>query len=313
MKSDKKERIRSIFFILVAVVICAGLVSVNACRVSQFGFDNLVFIQITPAAPVMAGGTQMQLRASGVYSDGSTQEMTSLVDWATSDPLVDVSASGVVTAPPVTTPETCIITATGPGGVSGSASLTVKDAQLTAIAVSPTSASLDGGTAADLTAIGTYFSSGETFTQDISSMATWSTSDESVATVDAGKVIGVTGGTAAITASSGSIVSNEAAISVSGRRLLSLDINPKDITIQRMAAAFYTATGLFDDGSTKDLTQAVTWNSSDTTIAYIGPYNIYQQGLTIITVHVPGTVTITATLGSISATTTLTASATAPY
>jgi hypothetical protein len=314
MKTLQKGRFRAMVLVFASISLLGSLVSVNACRMSQFGFTGLSGLVVTPGNPVMAGGTQLQLTATGVYSTSSiTEDLTMFSTWVASDPTVTVSASGVVTAPEVAAPITCVITATEPGGKSGSVLLTIKNAQLTSIDVSPPSADIDGGTAADLTATGTFISSSETFTQDISSTATWTTSDEAVATVDSGKVVGVSGGTATITASWENIVSNEAAISVSGRRLLSLDINPKDITIQRMAAAFYTATGLFDDGSTKDLTRAVTWTSSDTLTARIGSYSETGGGMTIITIHVPGTVTITATLGSISATTTLTASELAPY
>ncbi len=314
MKTPQKNRIRVILLLFAATVLLGGLVSINACRMSPFGFTGLSGIIIAPANPVMAGGTQLQLSATGVYSNSTTTEdLTNYATWVVSDPAVTVSASGLVTAPAVSAPLTCVITALGPDRAVGSVQLTIKNAQLTGIAVSPPSADLDGGTAADLIATGTFISSGETFTQNISSTATWTTSDEAVATVDAGKVVGVSGGTATVSASWQSILSNEATINVSGTRLVSLDITPKDITIQRMAAAFYTCTGYFDDGSTKDLTKEVTWTSSNVLTARIGSYSNTGGGMTIITIHVPGTVTITATLGSISATTTLTASALAPY
>ncbi len=313
MKTTQRKKIRTIVLLLATMAVVAGLASLNACRVSPFGFDNLASIRITPADPMMAGGTQLQLRATGVYSDGSTQDMTTLVNWTASDPLVTVSASGVATAAQVAVPDTCTITATEPGGMSGSASLTVKNAQLTAIAVSPTSADIDGGITTALTAMGTFTSGGETFTQDITSMATWSTSNDFSATVDAGTVAGVGGGTAAITASWGNITSNEAIINVSGRALVSLDVNPKDDVVPRMVGVFFTATGTFNDGSVEDLTQSVTWSSSDTTVAKIGRYNPNAPGMTVITQHIAGTAAITAKLGNTTASATLIVSLTAPY
>ncbi len=313
MKAPQKRKVRTIVLTLAATAVFAGLASVNACRVSQFGFDNLVSIQITPPAPVMAGGTQLQLRATGVYSDGSTQDMTTFVNWTSSDTMVAVSASGVATAAQVAGPDTCTITATEPGGLSGSAALTVKNAQLTAIAVSPAIADVDGGITTALTAMGTFTNGGETFTQDITSMATWSTSNDVCATVDSGTVTGVGGGTAAITASWGNITSNEAIINVSGRALVSLDVNPKDDVVPRMVGVFFTATGTFNDGSVEDLTQSVIWSSSDTTVAKIGSYNVNGQGMTVITQHIAGTATITAKLGNTAASATLIVSLTAPY
>ena len=313
MKTAQKGKIRTIVLMFAAIAVLVGLASLNACRVSPFGFDNLVSIQLTPADPVMAGGTQLQLRATGVYSDGSTQDMTTFVNWTASDTVVTVSASGVATAAQVAAPDTCTITATEPGGVSGSASLTVKNAQLTAIAVSPTSADIDGGITTALTSMGTFVSGGETFLQDITSMATWSTSNDAVATVDLGTVSGISGGTAAITASWGNITSNETIINVSGRALVSLDIDPKDDVVPRMVGVYFTATGTFNDGSVEDLTQLVTWSSSDTTVAKIGKYNVNAPGMTVITQHIAGTATITAKMGNTTASTALIVSLTAPY
>lgn len=313
MKTPQKGKVRAIVLTLAATAVLAGLASVNACRVSQFGFVKLDSITVTPANPVMAGGTNLQLKATGVYSDASTQDMTTLVNWAVSDSMVTVSASGVATAAQVAAPATCTITASGPGGISGSAFLTVKNAQLTAIAVSPASADIDGGTTTALTAMGTFANGSDTFLQDITSMATWSTSNDAIATVDAGTVTGVGGGTVAITASWGNIASNEAKITVSGKSLVSLDITPKDDIVQRMVGVFFTATGTFNDGSVEDLTQSVTWSTSDATIATIGSYNAYVPGMTVITHHLIGTATITAKLGNTTASTTLTTSATAPY
>ena len=271
MKAPQKRKVRAIVLTLAATAVFAGLASLNACRVSQFGFFNkLNSITITPANPVVAGGTQLQLRATGVYLDASTQDMTTLVSWAASGPIVTVSATGLATVAQVTAPDTCTITATEPGGISGSVSLTIKNAQLTAIDVSPASADLDGGIMTALTAMGTFASDGETFLQDITAMATWSSSDEAVATVDAGIVTGVNGGITAITASWGNITSNNAEITVSGKSLVSLDINPKDAVVQRMTGIFFTATGTFNDGSVMNLTQSVTWSTSDPTIARIG-------------------------------------------
>jgi hypothetical protein len=311
MKTRQYKTIRLILFALAATTALAVLV---ACRVSQFGLSgDLVALGITPSSPVMAGGTQLQLEAAGVYSDGSTDDMTNAVTWLSSDPTVSVSSSGIVTANQVNEQHTCTITATGPGGLSGSVTLTIKNAQLTDLAISPVSVTLNGGLVTQLTATGTFTTGGETFTQDITPTVTWSTSNDAVATVDAGKVTGVSGGTAAITASWGGLTSNESDITVSGVSLVSLDIEPKDHVAPRMVGVAYTVTGSFSDGSSKDLTQAATWSSSDTVVARIGPYNAYAPGMIIVTLHIAGTTTISAKIGNMTASTSLIVSLTAPY
>ncbi len=314
MKAPQKEKVRAIVLTFAVTAVFACLVLVNACRVSQFGFNKITSIAVTPANQIMAGGTQLQFQATGIYSDATTTEdMTTLVRWTASDPSVSVSSSGLVTAAQVTGAVTCTITATEPGGVSGSVSVTIQNAQLTSIAVSPASSDIDGGNITSLTAMGTFASGGETFLQDITSMATWSTSDTTVATVDAGTVTGIDGGIAVITATWGGILSNAAQINVSGKSLVSLDINPKDFVVPRMTGVFFTAIGTFNDGSVKDLTRVATWSTSDITIARIGSYSVNGQGMTVITQHTPGTATITAKLGNMTVSTSLIVSLTAPY
>ncbi|MCU0583621.1 MAG: hypothetical protein MUE57_07280, partial [Syntrophales bacterium] len=49
---------------------------------------SLVSIEVTPADPVIALGTEIQLKATGIYSDTSKKDLTSTVDWRSSDDAV---------------------------------------------------------------------------------------------------------------------------------------------------------------------------------------------------------------------------------
>lgn len=67
-----------------------------------------------------------------------------------------------------------------------------------------------------------------------------------------------------------------------------------------------TATGTYSDNSTRDITSSVTWSSANTALATVGANN----GLVAPVVGaVPGTVVITATSGTLTATTTITVTA----
>jgi hypothetical protein len=60
---------------------------------------SLVSIAVAPTNPSLAAGFTGQLTASGTYSDGSIQELTSSVTWLSSSPTTAaVSGSGLVTA-----------------------------------------------------------------------------------------------------------------------------------------------------------------------------------------------------------------------
>ncbi|MES2258775.1 MAG: Ig-like domain-containing protein [Pseudomonadota bacterium] len=84
---------------------------------------TLVSIAVTPASTTIAIGTQVQMTATGTYSDGKNSDITKNATWAAKGNVVSVVfSSGLVTGKAVGT-ET--VTATM-GTVSGSTDLTVK-------------------------------------------------------------------------------------------------------------------------------------------------------------------------------------------
>lgn len=119
--------------------------------------------------------------ATGVYSDNSTEDLTSFVTWSSSNPLV----ANIENAPD--TPGLALGVGTGGsmitatyGGVSGNASLIVTPAQLTSIVVSPYNISLPNGYSQQYSAKGIYT---DNTTQDLTKEVAWASSDTNVATI----------------------------------------------------------------------------------------------------------------------------------
>lgn len=79
----------------------------------------------------------------------------------------------------------------------------------------------------------------------------------------------------------------------------SIAVTPTNPSIAPENSQQFTATGTYSDGTTKDITNEVTWSSSDTSVATI-------DGSGYATAITAGTTTITATLGGVSGSTTLT-------
>ncbi len=155
-------------------------------------------------------------------------------------------------------------------------------AQLSSISVTPSSATIPnvGGTA-QFQATGT-FSNGKTgtqYTQNMTNQVTWSSSVPSVASVNsAGLATAVGIGTTSITATGGNGSLNSAAIlTVSNgaisNTLQSIDVIPATQTVNSPGeTAQYIAIGNYSGNpSTQDLTDQVTWSSSDVLIATINP------------------------------------------
>jgi hypothetical protein len=78
--------------------------------------------------------------------------------------------------------------------------------------------------------------------------------------------------------------------------LRSIAVTPAGGTYQLPATEQFTATGRYSDASTKDLTQSVTWSSSDTSVATIGDSGSSKGMSTMVG---SGSAMITAALGSI--------------
>src|SRR5260370_16941513 len=103
---------------------------------------SLTSIQVTPYSPTLSMGQTQQFSATGTFSDGSTQNISSSVVWgSTNSAVAGVSSSGLATA---SAHGTTTITATS-GSVSGSSPLTL-EGTLTPIHVTPLHNSIVNGT-----------------------------------------------------------------------------------------------------------------------------------------------------------------------
>ena len=119
---------------------------------------SLLSITITPAVFSIASGQSKQLSALGVYSDGSSQDVTSQVTWnSLSTAYATVDSSGLVTG---VSAGSSTITATI-GSTHGTAIATVSSALLTSIVITPAAASIATGQSQSFTASG-IFSDGST-------------------------------------------------------------------------------------------------------------------------------------------------------
>lgn len=255
----------------------------------------LASIRVNPSSFSIAAGQTKQLAASGVYTDGSVQDVTSQATWSSSATnVVTVSATGLATG---VSQGTATITA-AVGSISGTSNATVGAAVLSSITVTPSSASVAAGETQAFAANAIFSDGSQT---DITSSVTWSSSATGIATVDAtGLATGVASGSASITATSGT-VSGSASLTVTAAKLTSIDISPDGDSIPVGGQDQLLLTGTFSDGTTQTITNA-TWSSSDSTLASVDP----NTGLVTGVADSGGNaVTITAQAGGFTNTTTI--------
>jgi hypothetical protein len=126
---------------------------------------TLLSIEVTPATASVANGQTQQFTATGLYTDNTTQDLTTQVTWASSnDAVATVSnAAGSNGLATTTGLGNATVSATS-GSVTGDAALTVTAATLVSIDVSPASASVANGVTQQFTATGVFSDSS---TQDL--------------------------------------------------------------------------------------------------------------------------------------------------
>ncbi len=226
---------------------------------------SLVGISISPASASIALGTTQQFSASGSYSDGSTQDLSSQVAWQSSDTaVININSSGLATSASL---GSATVTASFGGQSASTTAVQVSPATLVSLALSPTSASIANGTTQQLRATGTY-SDGST--QDLTGTVIWVSANPAVATVSASGLAAAVGpGSTQIGATYQGQTANGGSFTVTPATLSSISITPTSASLAKGTTQQFTATGLFSDNSTEDLTNAVSWQSSDATIATI--------------------------------------------
>jgi uncharacterized protein YjdB len=276
------------------------LIAVHGCGVLSYEGKKVTSLSIDPVnntavagAVMIAAQTVQQFQATGHYSDTTTSDMSSESTWTTSDPsIATISPSGLATA--VASSGTCTITATSQG-ITANIQLTITNWPIQTITVSPDSASINRAFTRQFTASGLFSDGSNTLSQDITSLASWSSSTTSVATIDAhGVATGVSAGTTSISAQWSGKTSNTAILTVSNLALMSISLSISGRpNVTNTITAQMTAIGTFEDNSTQDMTSQVTWNSENPDIATVD-----SSGLVMPVAA--GRATITATAGGIT-------------
>jgi trimeric autotransporter adhesin len=255
---------------------------------------TISFISVSPDGLTLPIGINQQYIATATYTDGTSQDLVSGVAWnssSTSVATINGSGLAMTTAAGTTTIQATV------GSFTDSVILTVVNAHLLSISVTPSPVTIAAGTRQQFAATG-IFDDGST--QTLTSV-TWSSSAPGVVTVDSsGLGAGIAGGTGSINATVGSITGS-AAITVTGASLVSIAVTPANSIMPIGASKQFVATGTFSDSSTQDITASVGWSSSNAAVAAIN-----STGL--VTSTVTGTTKISAILGAITGSTGLTVS-----
>jgi len=163
--------------------------------------------------------------------------------------------------------------------------------ELTQLQITPQASSVALGQTVQFHATG-IFNDGSS--QDETKLAVWTSSNSGVASIDAtGFATSVSVGNALVAANVGGVQSS-VAVTVSQAAIVSIAVGPPASSIALGTTAQLKATGTYTDQSTRDITNIVTWESSQPDVAVVSPAGLAAS-------QSVGAAVITASLGSANA------------
>ncbi|MFC1654986.1 Ig-like domain-containing protein, partial [Myxococcota bacterium] len=231
--------------------------------------NRLISIAIEPTTAQIQLGASLSFEAIGTYQDSSVRTITAEVLWESTNPtIVAISntpgSKGVAVGLASGSSD---ITASTLDIVSDPVTATVTEVALETISISPADPTLPLGTTQKFKATGTY---SDNSTADLTKVVTWMSSNKVVADFSAepgeeGFCTTLAEGSTSITAIHGSVISDPVTLTVTSASLVIINIEPTAPNVPVGAEVQFSATGIYSDGGTHDLTDSVAWFSSDET------------------------------------------------
>lgn len=253
---------------------------------------ELVSIQVTPQNAQLPVGLDRQFRAVGQYTDGSSLDITDLVNWSSPEPGAQIGLDGKALGVQL---GSTYITARM-DSIEGRAPLEISSAVLSQLRVEPASSSQPAGVPQKFSAIA-ILSDGNQI--DVSEQAQWSSEQSS------GVTVSPLGLARSLSPTSSPILalyegfSSSANFVVTEAEPTTLGVFPNQATLADGLNQQYTAVADYTDGQQRNVTGLVLWNSSAP-----GTAGVESSGLA--TALNPGDTDIIATLKDLEASGSLT-------
>ncbi|MGL5800752.1 MAG: Ig-like domain-containing protein, partial [Plesiomonas sp.] len=269
-------------FMGIFALILGGCGGEDSGAPSQSNEVVITELQVTPQNSYIPVGLELQLVAQALMSNGKVFDVTAnpAVTWRSSAPdTVLVDNKGLVKGVSV---GNAIITASGTNDrgqyFEATTSIEVTDAVVVGLQVTPPIDDIAMGLTKEYEATA-IFSDNSTLDVTKFTELTWSSSNESIATISndpdtKGLATGITPGVVTITASgsaNGKSFSASAELTINNKVITGLRVEPDAGLIPVGLDYKFTAFAIFSDGSTVDVTKqpALTWSIDNTEVATI--------------------------------------------
>lgn len=233
-----------------------GMTATSTLRVAD---ATLSAIAVTPASVTVTRGGSVRLRATGVFSDMTTMDLSDVVTWESQDTARAVVSSargtaGVVTVAASASPGAVVITARR-GTVASTATITINmTVTLRRIDIAVDQTLIPIGLTAHATAIGTYSDGVSTFSRDITEQVTWSATGAATignTVANSGLIVGTSVGVSSIGATLEGVSATAVPITVTACPLNALQIvEGSSLSMPRGTERQLTARALYNTATT---------------------------------------------------------------
>ena len=286
------------------LTVTASLNNISASQTITISPATLKSLQVFSSQTSVSAGKQIDFQAIGEYTDNNKIDLTSLVNWDSSNNnIVDISnAIGFEGQAFTKSTGKATITATM-GNISGNIDVNVTTATLDKIDITLQRQDVAKGTSLVLVATGIY---SDNTSRDLTQLVTWSSEDVNIIHVNnetgkSGVATGINTGTSKIFASLDGVTAS-AEVTVTAATLVDIFIDTPSNTIVNGSELKLQAVGIFSDGNKQVLTDQVSWTSSQSAVATVSNSNANAGTLSTITA---GTTDISATLNGIAVSTSI--------
>ncbi len=225
------------------------------------GSASLQRLELSPVSASLAVGTELNLHATGLYSDGSRRDLSDSVVWRSDDATVlSVAANGRIHA--LSAARTHIRASFD--GRDAEASIDVTAATLQRLDIEPAGLRLAKGTHYPLTVFG-LFSDGSR--QSLDDQVVWTSPDSTFFSISAaGRLTALVAGSGVVRAGFGGL-SVQIDVTVSDADLTTLRVNPASVELPAGSDVMLRIDGFYSDGSQQDLSARARWQIDTPAVA----------------------------------------------
>lgn len=257
---------------------------------------NVTAIELSSSSINLPSDGQTEITVTALYDNGQTTDVTSLSTFTTDDRAVASVSGGMVSAVAAGSTNLNI----DYNGHTATAAITISSAVITSIQVSPIVGSKVKGATQQFFATATL-DNGQTL--DITSSASWSSSNTSVLSIASSGLANLNNSAVATVTATYAGLSSDVSFTVTNKTISSLALTLGATSISTSVTTSASVVANYSDGSSEDVTDSVTFSSSDMSVATISNA---QSTMGQINPVVIGTTTISATLSGVSTAETLT-------